>query len=93
MCWTQRLNFILTVMVAVILILAPDLRAQNLEELHKSALEGSVELLRHTCPDQCRKILPAFEKRFPGLRLIMLMRHPINSSPEPSPRPAAARLW
>jgi iron(III) transport system substrate-binding protein len=71
MSWTQRLNFALVAMVAITLMLPPNLEAQSLEELHKSALkEGSTLNFYATLAQiNAEKILPVFEKRFPGIKI------------------------
>ena len=71
MSWTQRPNFALAAMVAITLMLPPNLEAQSLEELHKSALkEGSTLNFYATLAQiNAEKILPVFEKRFPGIKI------------------------
>jgi len=58
-------------MVAITLMLPPNLEAQSLEELHKSALkEGSTLNFYATLAQiNAEKILPVFEKRFPGIKI------------------------
>ncbi|MET0643000.1 MAG: extracellular solute-binding protein [Candidatus Binatia bacterium] len=71
MSWTQRLNFALATVVATILMLSPNLRAQSLDELHKSALKegGTLNFYATLAQINAEKILPVFEKRFPGIKV------------------------
>ena len=71
MTLTQRLNFALATVVAVILLLPPNLQAQNLDELHKSALKegGTLNFYATLAQINAEKILPVFEKRFPGIKV------------------------
>ena len=71
MSWTQRLNFALATVVATILMLSPNLRAQSLDELHKSALKegGTLNFYATLAQINAEKILPMFEKRFPGIKV------------------------
>ena len=71
MSWTQRLNFALATVVATILMLSPNLRAQSLDELHKSALKegGTLNFYATLAQINAEKILPVFEKRFPGINV------------------------
>ena len=71
MTLTQRLNFALATVVAVILLLPPNLQAQSLDELHKSALKegGTLNFYATLAQINAEKILPVFEKRFPGIKV------------------------
>jgi len=71
MSWTQRLNFALAAMLATTLILPPNLQAQSLDELHKSALKegGTLNFYATLAQINAEKILPVFEKRFPGIKV------------------------
>jgi iron(III) transport system substrate-binding protein len=71
MSWTQRLNFALATVVATILMLSPNLRAQSLDELYKSALKegGTLNFYATLAQINAEKILPVFEKRFPGIKV------------------------
>src|SRR5882724_5049932 len=70
MSWTWRLNFALAAMLATTLIL-PNLEAQSLDELHKSALKegGTLNFYATLAQINAEKILPVFEKRFPGIKV------------------------
>ena len=71
MTWTQRLNFTLVTVVAITLMLLPNLQAQSLDELHKSALKegGTLNFYATLAQINAEKILPVFEKRFPGIKV------------------------
>src|SRR5882672_9587575 len=71
MSWTQRLNFALAGMLATTLMLPPNLEAQSLDELHKSALKegGTLNFYATLAQINAEKILPVFEKRFPGIKV------------------------
>jgi iron(III) transport system substrate-binding protein len=71
MSWTQRLNFALAAMLAITLVLPPNLEAQSLDELHKSALKegGTLNFYATLAQINAEKILPVFEKRFPGIKV------------------------
>lgn len=71
MTWTQRLNFTLVTVVAITLMLLPNLQAQSLDELHKSALKegGTLNFYGTLAQINAEKILPVFEKRFPGIKV------------------------
>ena len=71
MTLTQRLNFALATVVAVTLLLPPNLQAQSLDELHKSALKegGTLNFYATLAQINAEKILPVFEKRFPGIKV------------------------
>ena len=71
MNWTQRLNFALTTVMATLLMLSPKLQAQSLDELHKSALKegGTLNFYGTLAQINAEKILPVFEKRFPGIKV------------------------
>jgi iron(III) transport system substrate-binding protein len=71
MSWTQRLNFALAAILATTLILPPSLEAQSLDELHKSALKegGTLNFYATLAQINAEKILPVFEKRFPGIKV------------------------
>src|SRR4249920_2656284 len=71
MTLTQRLNFALATVVAVTLMLPPNLQAQSLDELHKSALKegGTLNFYATLAQINAEKILPVFEKRFPGIKI------------------------
>ena len=71
MTWTHRLNFTLATLVAVTLTLPPKLQAQSLDELHKSALKegGTLNFYATLAQINAEKILPVFEKRFPGIKV------------------------
>src|SRR5262249_7113098 len=71
MNWTQRLNFALTTVMATLLMLSPKLQAQSLDQLHKSALKegGTLNFYATLAQINAEKILPVFEKRFPGIKV------------------------
>src|SRR5215510_2922484 len=71
MTGTQKLNFALASVVATVLVLSPNLWAQSLDELHKNALKEGGTLNFDGTPAQinAEKILPVFEKRFPGVKV------------------------
>jgi iron(III) transport system substrate-binding protein len=71
MSWTQRLNFALAAMLATTLVLPPNLQAQSLDELHKSALKegGTLNFYATLAQINAEKVLPVFEKRFPGIKV------------------------
>src|SRR5499433_1808832 len=71
MSWTQRLNFALASVVATVLVLSPNLWAQSLDELHKNALKegGTLNLYGTLAQINAERILPVFEKRFPGMKI------------------------
>lgn len=71
MSWTQNLNFASATVVATILMLSPKLQAQSLDELHKSALKegGTINFYGTLAQINAEKILPVFEKRFPGIKV------------------------
>jgi iron(III) transport system substrate-binding protein len=71
MTWIQRLNFTLVIVVAITLMLLPNLQAQSLDELHKSALKegGTLNFYGTLAQINAEKILPVFEKRFPGIKI------------------------
>src|SRR6185369_9009568 len=66
--WTLFL-VILTLCVGTT-ALAPNARAQSLEELHKAAAkEGALNFYGTLAQINAEKILPVFEKRFPGIKI------------------------
>ncbi len=71
MTWTQRLSFALATVVAITLMLPADLQAQSLDELHKSASKegGTLNFYGTLAQINAEKILPVFEKRFPGIKV------------------------
>src|SRR5262245_18724895 len=71
MTWTQKLKFALATVVATILMLSPNLRAQSLDELHKNALKEGATLNFYATLAQinAEKVLPVFEKRYPGIKV------------------------
>src|SRR5262245_54631989 len=71
MTWTQKLNFALATVVATFLMLSPKLQAQSLDELHKNALKegGTLNFYGTLAQINAEKILPVFEKRFPGIKV------------------------
>ena len=52
-------------------MLPPNLQAQSLDELHKSALKegGTLNFYATLAQINAAKILPVFEKRFPGIKV------------------------
>ena len=64
----EKFKFALAAMVATTLILPPNLQAQSLDELHKNALKegGTLNFYGTLAQINAEKILPVFEKRFPG---------------------------
>ena len=71
MTWTRRLNFTLVTVAAITLMLPPNLHAQSLDELHKNALKegGTLNFYGTLAQINAEKILPVFEKRFPGIKV------------------------
>jgi iron(III) transport system substrate-binding protein len=71
MTWTRKLKFALATVVATILMLSPKLQAQSLDDLHKSALKegGTLNFYGTLAQINAEKVLPAFEKRFPGIKV------------------------
>lgn len=71
MTWTRRLNFTLVTVAAITLMLPPNLYAQSLDELHKNALKegGTLNFYGTLAQINAEKILPVFEKRFPGIKV------------------------
>ncbi|HEU4342053.1 MAG TPA: extracellular solute-binding protein [Candidatus Binatia bacterium] len=69
----RRLSFAVSVFVAVIIagVLPGGLGAQSLDEVHKRALKegGTLNFYGTLAQVNAEKILPVFEKRFPGIKI------------------------
>src|SRR5919109_628087 len=67
----KKLCSALFALVAAALILAPSLRAQSLDEVHKKAVKegGTLNFYGTLAQINAEKILPVFEKRFPGIKV------------------------
>ncbi|MET0500484.1 MAG: extracellular solute-binding protein [Candidatus Binatia bacterium] len=67
----HKLNFALAAMAAASLTLGTGLHAQSLEELHKGALKegGTLNFYGTLAQINAERILPVFEKRFPGVKV------------------------
>ena len=71
MVWKHRRTFTLATVAAIIVTLSPNLQAQSLDELHKNALKegGTLNFYATLAQINAEKVLPVFEKRFPGIKV------------------------
>src|SRR5262245_8445028 len=71
MVWKHKRIFTLATVAAIIAALSPNLQAQSLDELHKNALKegGALNFYGTLAQINAEKILPVFEKRFPGIKV------------------------
>jgi len=71
MVWKHKRIFTLATVATIIAALSPNLQAQSLDELHKNALKegGALNFYGTLAQINAEKILPVFEKRFPGIKV------------------------
>ena len=78
----------LVVLCAAVFSLALSGHAQSIDDTYKQALKegGTLNVYGTLTPDTAVKVLPVFEKRFPGIRRSTPARAPIRSWRGRSPK-------
>ncbi|HEX2228947.1 MAG TPA: hypothetical protein VHM64_17575, partial [Candidatus Binatia bacterium] len=68
---SRRFKLLFVVATLLAAALAQTLRAQSLDELHKAALKegGGLNFYGTLAQVNAERILPVFEKRFPGIKI------------------------
>ena len=64
--------YCLIVLCAAIFFSVPSVHAQSIDETYKQALKegGALNVYGTLTPDTAVKVLPVFEKRFPGIKAV-----------------------